>query len=93
MGMQDFLTKRAEQAAAKVEQAKKNLDDKLDEMVLGIISVYKAQEAIAKKLNIELPAPLVKMEVEQWKQSWVLNFPAGINYIQKLLFFFHYLQR
>lgn len=35
------------------------------ELVEGVISLYKAVEAIAKAQKIELPEPTIKMEVEE----------------------------
>jgi hypothetical protein len=71
MGMNDFLTKRAEQAASKVEDAKRDLDKRLENMedmqndiVQGMISIYEAQEAIAAHLKVKLPEPKIKMEIE-----------------------------
>lgn len=71
MGMNDYLTKRAEEAASKVNDAKKDLDKRLENMedmqndiILGMISIYEALKAIAKKMAVKLPEPKVKMELE-----------------------------
>lgn len=65
MGLKDTILNKVEQTKKEIDKYKFGLDEQLNEIVLGIISIYKAQEVIAKKLGVELPKPLVKMEIEE----------------------------
>jgi len=43
----------------------KEIRESQDESTLALISIYNNQKALAKKLKVKLPEPIVKMEVEK----------------------------
>ena len=47
------------------------MEDMQNDIILGMISIYKAQEAIAAALKVKLPEPKTKMEIED---DWYGNY-------------------
>jgi hypothetical protein len=60
----DIISKNYQIVASNLEEIRGNEI----QLTLAVASVYAAIEAIAKKLDVELPKPLIDMGVEETKE-------------------------